>query len=178
MIIIEKPKVKDIKDIQDVFYKTWLATYPNKPFGVTVMDIEEKYKDRFSKKAIEKRKKDIVDVSENKLFLVAKDNNKVIGVCKLKKEKIYNELCAIYILPKYQRKGIGKRFWNKTLEFFKDEKDIVVKVAIYNNKAINFYKKIGFKDTNKRFRDKKFKMPISGSCILQMELVLKSRSSC
>lgn len=175
MIKIEKAKVKDIAKIQEVFYKTWLVTYPNKEVGITIADVEEKYKDRFSEQAIEKRKKDILNISKNELFLVAKDKEVVIGACKLKKEDEYNELGAIYVLPDYQRNGIGKMFWDRAMEFFDDKKDIIVHVATYNEKAINFYKKMGFVDTGKRFAEEKFRMPISGSCIPEMEMIIKRK---
>lgn len=143
--------------------------------GITIADVEEKYKDRFSEQAIEKRRKDILNISKNELFLVAKDKDAVIGACRLKKEDEYNELGAIYVLPDYQRNGIGKMFWDRAMEFFDDKKDIIVHVATYNEKAINFYKKMGFVDTGKRFTDEKFRMPISGFCIPEMEMIIKRK---
>ena len=175
MTTIEKPKVEDVREIQEVFYKTWLATYPNEEVGITVADIEEKYKNRFSKAALEKRRNNISDKSENSLFLVAKDSGAVVGVCRLKKEENYNELEAIYVLPSYQGKGIGKMLWDRAVEFLGDKKDVIVHVVTYNEKAINFYKKIGFVDSGKRFTDEKFKMPISGSYLPEMEMVIKNK---
>ena len=174
MISIQRPKKDDVREIQDVFYKTWLATYPNEEAGVTVADIEEKFKDRFSPENIEKRIKNITDVSANKLFLIAKDENDIVGVCLLRKEESYDELGAIYVLPDCQRKGIGKMFWKRAAEFFGGEKDIIVHVAVYNEKAINFYKKIGFVETGKQFKNEKHKMPISGSYIVDTEMVIKA----
>ena len=121
MIIIKEAKVKDIKGIQEVFYKTWLETYPNKKAGITVEDVEAKYKDRFSEQVISKRKAAIFDKSGKSLFLVAKDKNLVVGVCRLKKEELYNELGAIYVLPDYQRQGIGRLFWEKAIIFFHEK---------------------------------------------------------
>jgi ribosomal protein S18 acetylase RimI-like enzyme len=173
MITIEKPNINDVMSIQQVLYEVWLVTYPNKETGITVEDIEEKYKDRFSQKNIVKRKNEIQNLSDTDLILVAKEDGVVIGVCKAKKEELFNELSAIYILPSYQRAGVGKLFWDKVIEFFGTEKDIIVHVATYNEKAINFYKKIGFIDTGKRFTEEKFKMPISGSYLPEMEMVIQ-----
>jgi ribosomal protein S18 acetylase RimI-like enzyme len=176
MIKIQRPTVNDVKDIQEVFYKAWLATYPNKEAGITVEDIEERFKDRLSEQTLKKRIEDISDASENKLFLVAKEDGVVAGVCKVKKEDVYNELDAIYVSPDQQRKGIGKMLWDKAREFLGEEKDIIVHVASYNEKAINFYKKMGFADTGKRFVNEKFKMPISGACIPEIEMIIKSKA--
>jgi ribosomal protein S18 acetylase RimI-like enzyme len=175
MIIIQRPIEDDVREIQDVFYKTWLATYPNEEAGVTVADIEEKFKNRFSQENIEKRIKNISDASSDKLFLVAKDENAIIGVCLLRKEEACHELMAIYVLPDHQRKGIGRMFWERAAEFFGSEKDIIVHVAVYNEKAINFYKKVGFSETGKEFKNEKYKMPISGSYIIETELIIKAR---
>lgn len=175
MIIIQRPIKDDVRDIQDVFYKTWLATYPNEEAGVTVADIEERFKDRYSEENIEKRTRNITEVSNNKLFLIAKDEGVVIGVCLLRKEDSRNELEAIYVLPDYQRKGIGLMFWEKANEFFDAEKDTIVHVAVYNENAIKFYKKIGFKETGKIFKEEKHRMPISGSYIVQTEFVIEAK---
>lgn len=173
MIIIKEAKVKDIKGIQEVFYKTWLETYPNKKAGITVEDVEAKYKDRFSEAALEKRKNDILNQSDNKLLLLAKENDTIIGVCKLKKEETFNELEAIYVLPEYQGQGIGKMLWERASEFFDNNKDIIVQVATYNNQAINFYKKLGFVDTGKKFAKENHRMPVSGKIIPETEMIIK-----
>lgn len=175
MISIEKPVVADFKDITEVFYKTWLDSYPNKEFGIIREDIEGFYKDRFSEEKTKKRIEDILDTSENKLFLVAKDNGFVVGVCRAIKRENFNQLGAIYVLPGYQRRGIGKMFWGKVIEFFGHEMDIVVRVVSYNEKAINFYKKLGFQDTKKHFFSEKFKMPISGSLLPEIELAIRAK---
>lgn len=175
MIIIQKPKEEDVKNIQQVFYETWMATYPNEEVGITIADIEERFKNRFSEVALQKRLNDIANKSDNQLFLVAKEDDAVIGVCKLVKTEKYNDLMAIYVLPNYQRNGVGLMFWEKAEEYFGSEKDIIVQVATYNSKAINFYQKLGFVDTGKRFTQEVLKMPISGVYIPEMELIIKAK---
>lgn len=173
MIIISKPNESDVVGIQEVFYKTWLQTYPNSEAGITIEDIEEHFKNRLTPETIEKRKLRILNIPENELFLVAKDEDKVVGLCRLIKHELNNELQAIYVLPEYQRMKIGYMFWEKALDFFDLKKEVIVHVATYNEKAINFYKKIGFVDTGKRFTDEKYKMPVSGSLIPEMEMIFK-----
>ncbi len=172
MITIQKPNKEDVKDIQQVFYKTWLATYPNSDIGITVEDIEERFKNRFSEKAIQKRLDDISNKNCDKLFLVAKNNNEVVGVCRVIKEDKLNKLEAIYVLPEFQGQGIGKMFWIEALKFWNNDKIIIVQVASYNSNAIRFYERLGFVDTGKRFTDENLKMPVSGILIPEMELVI------
>lgn len=175
MIIITKPKIEDVKQIQNVFYFTWLATYPDDKVGITKEDIEERYKNRLSERVIEKRKNDISNKNENRLFLVAKDGENIVGVCRLLREKDFNDLEAIYVLPEYQGRGI-KMFWNEAKKFWNLENDIVVRVATYNKNAIEFYKKLGFVDSGKRITEEHFRMPISGVAIPEMELIIKKNN--
>lgn len=172
-ILINKPKIpEDIIQIQEVFYRTWLETYPNKEVGITREDIEEYFKNRLDPEMIQKRINAFSQLPSNELFLVAKDGEKVIGVCRIVNRETYNQLQAIYILSEYQRHGVGKMFWDKGREFFDKSKDTIVQVATYNKKAISFYEKLGFVDTGKRFTEERHKMPISGALIPEMEMVL------
>lgn len=176
MIIIQKSTPRDVLGIQKVFYETWLATYPNKEIGVTKEDIKEKFKNRFSQETIQKRTKEILNMTKEQLFLIAKNGDEVIGLCKAEKRESDNQLWAIYVLPSFQRKGVGMMLWEELKKFFEEKNDIIVHVAAYNAQAINFYKKLGFIETGKRFTEERYKMPISGAIIPEIELRLKAIS--
>ncbi len=165
---------EDAEEIQHVFYTTWMATYPNEQHGITVDDLKYRYKDAFSKETLDKRRKMIKEMGDNELLLVAKYKTKLIGVCYLEKDKSKNELQAMYILPDYQGKRIGTGFWKEAQNFFDHSKDIIVNVAVYNTKAIEFYKKLGFIDTGKRFSEERFRMK-SGSILTEMEMAIKAK---
>ena len=63
--------------------------------------------------------------------------------------------------------------WQQVLAEVEDNKNkIIVQVATYNTKAIEFYKKLGFKETGKNFSDERFRMK-SGSIIPETELVIE-----
>jgi len=167
MIIIQKAVPEDALGVGEVFYKTWLATYPNEEFGVTVDDIEDRWKDR--DKADGSR---IRNAPDNELLLTAKDGAKVVGACRAVRHEDKNNLQAIYILPEYQGQGLGNKFWEEILKFFDPKKDITVEVATYNTNAIEFYKKLGFQDTGRRFSYEKHRMK-SGAILPEMEMVIK-----
>jgi ribosomal protein S18 acetylase RimI-like enzyme len=175
MISIQQATKEDVIGIQEVFYKAWLEAYPNEEVGITREDVEEKYKNRLSPEMIQKRTAGVLDPSENNLFLVAKDADDVVGVCWLEKLETQNKLGAIYILPEYQKQGIGKMFWEKIKDYFGDDKDIIVEVATYNANAIAFYQKLGFADTGKRFSEERLRMLISGVLIPEMEMIIKAK---
>lgn len=171
-IIIRKAEVEDTEAIQDVLKTTWLATYPNEQYGVTRDDILSYYQDKDTPEAFQKRKEQIAHPSPDQQMLVATDGTRIIGICRSLRLPEHNQLKAIYVLPEYHGKGIGKMFWDEAMKFFDPSKDTIVQVAEYNAQAIAFYQKLGFVDTGKRFSDERFKMK-SGSVIPEMEMILK-----
>jgi ribosomal protein S18 acetylase RimI-like enzyme len=169
-INIENVRPNDVVETSKVFKDCWLDTYPNTEYGITREDIEHFYRNSLTKEALDKKREQIINLPKNEKYLVAKDDEKVIGVCRLIKHPDNNELKSIYIMSSYRGKGIGTMFWNEALKFFDPKKDIVVTVAIYNKNAIDFYSKLGFVDTGRRFSDEKFRMK-SGSIIPDLEMI-------
>lgn len=171
-IKIDQAGAEDSRGVTQVFYKTWLDTYPNEEFGITKEDIEDRFLSRISEEGIDQMAEKISHPLANTLFLVAKDGDEVVGVCRVRKDEKRNELEAIYVLPEYQYIGLGNKLWQEARNFFDLDKDVIVKVATYNNKAIYFYKKLGFIDTGKRFTEEKLRLK-SGAVIPEMEMIIK-----
>ncbi|MCF7845599.1 MAG: GNAT family N-acetyltransferase [Candidatus Pacebacteria bacterium] len=171
-IKIRKADSGDAYQTTFVLYKTWLDTYPNKEHGVTIDDIEYKFKYFFTEDNLKKRATIIKDYSENEIMLVAEEEGEIIGLVKITKTEDRNEIEAIYVLPGHQRKGVGTMLWNESQKHFNQELETVVNVATYNDKAINFYRNIGFQETGVVWSDEKFRMK-SGSIIPQTKLIIK-----
>ncbi len=163
----------DALGITNVFYKAWLATYPNKEKGVTVDDIEDSYKDEFSPEKIENLKELIRNLPKNKKRLVAKKGDMIVGACTIIRNENDNHLRTLYVLPEFQNKGIGTLLWNAAVKFLDPKKDTCVQVADYTEHAIRFYKKLGFVDTGKRTAQESEKLK-SGAVIVDMEMVRKA----
>lgn len=162
----------DIPQINKVFYESFLGAHINTELGITVEDIDTFFKDRTNSGEIERRAYELSHLPENERFLVAKETDKVVAVCRIIVRDTYNQLQAMYVLPEYQGRGIGRMLWYEALTFFDSSKDIVVHVADYNKHAINFYNALGFVDTGKRFTEERHRMPISGVLIPEMEMRL------
>ncbi len=164
-------KPNNAEEIQRVFYRTWLATYPNEEAGVSIDDVEHYYKEKLSPEGIEKSRKRIENGLElqNQRFFVAKVEEKIAGVCLVILCEEKNQLKAIYVLPEYQGKGVGSKLWDEVLKFIDLTKDTTVEVVTRNNNAIEFYKRLGFEDTGRRWTDEKFKMK-SGATFPEMEM--------
>jgi ribosomal protein S18 acetylase RimI-like enzyme len=167
---ISRATLEDVTSIQDVLYRVWLATYPNESFGIAVADIEEMYKDRNSDEALA-RMRELIS-SSRETTLVAREKGKVVGVCRVIRREDKEVMEAIYVLPEYQRHGIGSAIWRETQKLLDPNREIIVQVATYNTEAIEFYKRCGFRDTGKRWEEKKFKLR-SGAAIPAMEMLAK-----
>ena len=94
--------------------------------------------------------------SKKAIFLVAEREKEIIacGFGKLKiddqwtSNKYVGYIGLIFVQKAYRRKGIGKKILNQIITWFKKKKikNISLKVYAKNKKAINAYKKSGFKD--------------------------------
>ncbi len=171
-ITISKIKPEDALGVREVLRDTWIATYPNEELGITEADIADSYKDLFTEESIEKYQERIRNFPDSIQTFVAKDGDRIVGVCRVIIENDSNELKMLYVHPKFQGKGIGKALWEESKKLFNENNRIFVNVATYNNQAIKFYEKLGFKDTGKRFEDEGFRFK-NGANIPQMEMVIK-----
>ena len=170
---ISKIKPEDALGVREVLRDTWIATYPNKELGISEADIIDSYKDLFTEDSIKKYQERIRNFPDSIQTFVAKDGERIVGVCRVIIEKDSNELKMLYVHPDYQGKGIGRALWEHAKKLFNENIRTFVNVATYNNKAIKFYEKLGFKDTGKRFEDVGFRFK-NGANIPQMEMVLSS----
>jgi GNAT superfamily N-acetyltransferase len=92
-------------------------------------------------------------ISQNSCGFVVKVDNKIIGYLiglvlqeeTGRNESKYAELEHMYIDPKYRNLGIGKKLVKKFKTWAKSKKLKIMKVTVSykNEKAINFYKKVG-----------------------------------
>lgn len=168
-VSITKPIIPDdIPQIEEVLYQSWLDTYPNKEMGITIEDVDTLFKDR--EQRIAQRLKHLTHLPSNELFLVAKKNNTVIGMCRIVDHGHYNHLKAIYVMPKYQNMGIGTALWLHISKLANQNQKTIVHVASYNKQAIDFYMGLGFVDTGKRFTEERHRMPKSGILIPEIEM--------
>lgn len=119
----------------------------------TIYEIEkENFKDCWSKNYILfhiKLPKDI------RYFFVAREENKVIGYIVCWVSDFTAHLHNISVKKDYQNKGVGTKLLNFLIDILKKQgiTEIVLEVRVNNFKAINLYKKHGFKEITikKRF---------------------------
>jgi len=164
-IKIRKATQKDAYAIRRIQHDTWLSAYVNDEYDITSEDIEAK--NFLSKESIEKTYKFL---KENPNCWVAEVEGKVVGFVWPQIKDRKHRVGSIYILPDYQRMGIGSRFMNKVFKVHKGY-DIYLNVVAYNKSAIKFYEKFGFKKTGEK---KDHPMP-NGKVIPTVEMIRKSK---
>ncbi len=175
MIKITQPEQKDMLGIVKVLYETWLETYPNKEAGITREDVEDHFKKSFTQEGLSKKWEKMNDSADSKT-LIAKNGNLIVGVITIVFHADKNQLKVIYVTPEYQGKGIGKMLWQEVLKHGNPSNKWIVQCATYNERAIGFYTKLGFKDTGKKWLDQKRVMK-SGAMIPEMEMELDVAST-
>lgn len=172
-VIIIDAVAKDAEAIREVSRVSWIATFPSVEHGITKEDIEHRFAFKTiedKEKLLEDRRKKIADPFWH--YWVAKDEDRVVGFCIARIMNEKNRLEAIHLLPWYHRQGIGTNFMEKALLWLGKEKEIVLGVAVYNEKAIRFYEKLKFKKTGKAASHEITTLP-SGRFIPQIEMALK-----
>ncbi len=81
---------------------------------------------------------------------------------------------AIYVIPDYQKKGIGGLLIKRAFGWLGNNKDIFVNVVSYNQKAIGFYNRFDFKKTGRTgIFDKAAQLP-GGKVMPEIEMIKKT----
>ena len=149
MIEIKRAKEEDVKTLLEFSKK--LNEFERRFYG-NYKSFEE-VKDfvrRFFEKGLKR---------EKSIFLIAKIKGKAIGMAygwEVKplpffKERRMGYIGEIWVEEKFRRKGVGKKLMEKMLEWFKERgiKWVRADVLSNNKEAIEFYKKLGFREFNK-----------------------------
>lgn len=154
-IIIEVAQPVDAEAICNIRDDAWIDAYPNLELGITVNNIELNARgpnNKFLNNRILHLQKELSgEVKREYPIFVAKDGGSVIGFVNPEiDEEGKKTISQIYIDPKYQSKGVGSLLLKKALEALGSDYDIYLEVVSYNQKAISFYEKYGFKKTARK----------------------------
>ncbi|OIO14483.1 hypothetical protein COV53_05915 [Candidatus Gottesmanbacteria bacterium CG11_big_fil_rev_8_21_14_0_20_37_11] len=144
MISIQKANTKDAAEIKRLLKESWMSAY-SCIYSPEEIDIVTSIWHK-----IELLKKQINN--PNILFLVAKENRKLIAICNVefvaKNKSIYIQ--KLYVAPIYKRQGIGSKLMNKVIGTFPDATKITLEVETENHNGQAFYRKHGFKAVGKK----------------------------
>lgn len=128
----------DIEIIQQIAYKTWPIAYAD---ILSKEQLKYMLDSFYNIKALESQ------IEKGHIFLMAEDEKTKYGFASfssLDNPSIY-KLHKLYVLPNTQQLGIGKKLLQEVIERIKSlhGKTLLLNVN-RNNKAIEFYKHLGF----------------------------------
>lgn len=124
----------------------YLEAYPNVQLGITLEDIDQKTDDFTSESRV-------VDIQENirddqtSQWWIAKDADTPVGFLTAKKKPGDHRISRLFVLPEYQRKGVGKKLLGSGVAWLGAQEPIKLQVITHNVGAKEFYKSFGFIET-------------------------------
>jgi len=170
-IKISKAVTDDAKGIQILIAKSSEGMY--KLCGWSKSEIEKYFNPEKIEEGIGKLKNAIFNFTENDILFIAKNEiNQIVGCCFADKGKDINKIEAVYLLDEYQGSGLAKKLYDEAFKLLDLKKDTLLDVFSKNTKAVNFYKKMGFYETGKKFFDDRF-FDKSGKSLEITEMKLK-----
>ena len=154
-IKISKALPSDALGIQTLVAESSKGMY--KLCGWSDEDISNHFTPEKIKSGSEKLEQAIYSFTNSNILIVAKDTaGEIIGCCFAEKNETENRIEAIYLLPEYQGKGLSKELYAKSYKKLDNSRDTFLDVFSLNTRAINFYKKLGFSETGKKFYDRSY----------------------
>lgn len=136
--------LSEISEVRELLTTTWLDTYGDLLSQVTITTATSVW---HSPDLLQKQAQ-----SPDIYFGVAKDRDKkIIGLVTLRMlDAKAAKLQRLYIHPRYQRQGIGRRLLEKAMNFFAGIEKIILEVEKQNQKGFSFYRKQGFKEVEQK----------------------------
>jgi ribosomal protein S18 acetylase RimI-like enzyme len=142
--IIVRPWLKtDLENLRRITWLSWIATYSSFIPETDLKTYFDIYYDRGAFSAV------FIDPSAH--GYIAEVNDRMAGYARILFNREENRLylTALYLLPEFQGRGVGKRLI-ETVEGHAAERhieEILVGVMVQNGRALGFYEKAGFQFT-------------------------------
>ena len=125
-------KIANIKDLK-------VLTHMN-----NLLRLEETMDNSLTEDEVKRRMETFITGEEYSVFLLF-DNDTLVGYAVTRNNSNPLYIRQLYIKEGSRNKGLGKKALNKFLDYF-NISEIDIEVMSWNEKAIDFYKKFGFKD--------------------------------
>ncbi len=150
---IENPKEGDEAAIGVMHLQSWRESYMDPERGVTEELINELRGNAVTEEGNEFRRKTFAEAvahPDTLLYRVVRnENGDIVGFMHCTKKEAYNELDAIYLLDEAKGSGTGGKLMEEFLAWADKNKPSLLEVFSANQKALGFYERYGFKQTDK-----------------------------
>ncbi|MCZ8187538.1 MAG: GNAT family N-acetyltransferase [Beijerinckiaceae bacterium] len=140
--VIRPVRQADLPAVRDVLVRTWHATYDEALGAAKVAEMTARW---HSPEALLRQFEEAAGQPDHRIFLVAEQDRQVIATASahLGPEGRV-EISRIYILPDFQRGGLGRRLLHSLLGAFPAARRARLEVEPRNARALAFYRRHGF----------------------------------
>ncbi len=158
---IEKPKIGDEILLAPMHIQSWKQTYVTPESGLTEEMVDQYLGHMLTDTDF--RRNTISESLENPskvLYRVVRNaEDEIVGFLHGSKNEETNELDGIYLLDEVKGSGIGGKLMEEFLAWIDKNKPSRLEVFSFNERALGFYKKYGFTQTDKPIQMWKDKLP-------------------
>ncbi len=141
MVQVVNATVNDAAAVQKLLRETWKDTYGDHLSQETLDEVYKNWQSiEFLTKQIE---------NPALYFPLAKDGDEFVGLATTYMPEDTIMMFRLYVLPRYQRKGIGELLLKNVIEHFQGAKKIQLHVEVMNAKGQSFYQKQGFREVKR-----------------------------
>ncbi len=134
---------KDLEGIMKVHEEVWLTTYPSDDNGISYEAVKARVKDKEGSR-LARWTESLAHQDDSSHVWVAREGDQVVGFCHATRDQDSHHIRSIYLLALCQGKGIGSQLITQAISWLGRNRDIILEVVTYNERAIQFYEKHGF----------------------------------
>ncbi len=139
-ISIRPARVSDLKDYTSMMQQTYVHAYVDDSIGLTENCFSVEV---FASPDTQAYLRSKLVSSQAQQSWLAENDVQIAGGIVIEDKGETCELTGFYVLPHFQGQGIGKKLWQKALQFAKN-KDITLDIYAHNKATIEVYKHWGF----------------------------------
>jgi ribosomal protein S18 acetylase RimI-like enzyme len=137
MVVIRRAVTADIAGIRAVLAATWRDTYALFMPEATIEKVTE------------------AEVIRPSAYtgVATSSSNEVVGMISAHSQGEVLHVSRVYVLPEFQRRGIGGRLMNEACRIFPEARRLHLEVEEQNSKGRAFYRKLGFRQVETRCQE-------------------------
>lgn len=158
---IELPVIGDEVFIGPMHLQAWKETYVTPESGVTEALVDELVGHIATKTGFRKNTLTEALAHPEKVFyrVIKNDKGNIVGFFHCAKTDTANVLEGVYLLNEVKGSGVGTKLMEEFLLWSDKDKESRLEVFSFNDRAMNFYKKFGFKEVEGSTQLYKEKIP-------------------
>ena len=143
MVEIRRAVTGDVAGIRAVLAATWRDTYAQFMSEATIAKVTAEWHSPSRLEAEVTRPSTYTGVATS-------TSNEVVGMISAHSQDEVLFVARVYVLPEFQRRGIGERLMNEACRIFPEARRLHLEVEEQNPKGRSFYRKLGFREVETR----------------------------